>query len=102
MLRLRAWIERAGRRRRLGLVVLLCLAVLLVLVALHPVADEALEVVALGCLTLILFVGPLRGRLAVPPPTRAPRASFRRRASTYAGQVRRWPLAVAGTLPLRL
>ena len=101
VLGLRGLIERAAERRRLGLSVLVILAVLLVLIAFHPLADEALEVAALGCAALVLLAGPLGVRREGPPPTATAVSSPGVRASP-AARARPQPLRTAHSLPLRL
>jgi hypothetical protein len=70
MLRLRVGIEKAVRRRWLGLLVVLLLAILVVFVVIHD-AEHALEDAAAACLALAVIFSTL---VVFPPRTRlAPR-----------------------------
>jgi hypothetical protein len=87
MIRLRSRIDRALERRWLGLLFFLLLALLLVFVAAHPIADEFVASAALVCAVAALLAmvpllagsGPLRSvataRRSRPPPA-APSAEL--------------------------
>jgi hypothetical protein len=66
MLRLRVGIEKALRRRWLGLVVVLLLAILVAFVVIHD-AGHALEDAAVACLALAVIFSTL---VVFPPLTR--------------------------------
>ena len=85
MLRLRATIERARRRRWLGLLIIVLLALLVVFVLIHD-SDHALEGAAAACISLVAIFTTLivcfrrrfvsKKLLASPsraPPARNPR-----------------------------
>jgi hypothetical protein len=101
VLRLRHAIERASRRRWLGILVLLFIALLLVLLVFHTL-EHGIEDTLLTCLAVVAFVTFVAAAAGLLSRTRQlapmPRGPPARLAAVVAPRYRPPP----GSLPLRL
>jgi Na+/citrate or Na+/malate symporter len=101
MLRLRHAIERASRRRWLGILVVLFIALLLVLLVFHTL-EHGVEDALLTCLAVVAFVTFVVAAIGSLSPTKQMAKMVRGPPGRFAAVVARRYRPPPGSLPLRL